>query len=90
VLTGLLLIVGDTLNPTTFLDFIQAGGIVGILLLILVGGFRRWWVFGWYYNELMERHTNMRQERDAWKELALRSTNLAESLQEIGRLKGMP
>lgn len=65
----------DVQDPVTI---VQTGGVVGVLLVILWGGVRKWWVFGWRYTEL-------EKERDEWKALALRSTNLAESLSELRR-----
>ena len=46
-------------------------GTVLLLLLVLIGGSRRLWVFGQEYEE-------MKQDRDDWKALALRGTSLAE------------
>jgi hypothetical protein len=60
---------------------IQTGGVVAVLLTILVTGLKRMWVPGWRYQEVLK-------ERDEWKEIALRSTNLAESLGELRRANG--
>ncbi len=43
---------------------IEKGGVVLGLLLILVGGYRGWWVFGRHYDDL-------RAERDQWRQLAM-------------------
>lgn len=48
-------------------------GITGLLVAILYGGAKRWWVFGWLY----EAKT---READEWKTLALRGTHIAELL----------
>lgn len=45
-------------------------GIVGLLLVILVGGAKRWWVFGWQY-DAKER------EAEEWKELAIKGTEMS-------------
>lgn len=53
------------------LEALRAGGMTGLLVVALIGGFRRWWVFGWHYKEV-------KRERDEWKALALGGTHLAE------------
>lgn len=55
----------------TTLDILSRGGVVAFALLILVGGHRRWWVFGWQY-EAAERRA------EEWRELALNGTLTAE------------
>lgn len=58
-------------------QIVQTGGVVAVLVLIVVLGAkpRPWWVFGWRYREVTD-------ERDEWKAIALRATNLAELLGE--------
>jgi hypothetical protein len=46
-------------------------GVTGGLLAILIAGHRKLWVWGWLYAERV-------QERDFWRGLALRGTDLAE------------
>ncbi len=53
------------------LNIINNFGVVGLLVLILAGGMRRWWVWGWTYDDIVA-------ERDTWKDLALSGTSLAE------------
>lgn len=48
-------------------------GITGLLLIALLAGARRWWVFGWKYQEVA-------RERDAWREIALRGLGVAEQI----------
>lgn len=50
----------------------QAGTLV-MALVILFGGWKRWWVFGWQYREVS-------QEKNEWKEAALRGTKIAEQV----------
>lgn len=71
------------------LDVVSRLGVASLLVLILVGGWRRWWVFSWVYQDLSERMDLMRKERDEWKEIALRSANLASTLDEL-RKYGRP
>lgn len=64
----------------TVLTLIQgpAGALV-LALLILYGGRKKWWVFGWQYTELLH-------ERDEWKTAALRGTRIAERVVTIHEL----
>lgn len=62
---------------------VNDGGIVALLIIVLFGGIRRWWVFGWVFQDLDTRHITLREEKNEWKELALHSTNLAESLNQM-------
>jgi hypothetical protein len=54
------------------------GGVIALLILILVGGHRRWWVWGWLHKETVA-------DRDEWKQLALRGTGLAETATSAAR-----
>lgn len=58
-------------------------GTLVLSLLILFGGWKRWWVFGWHYSEVAK-------ERDEWKEAALRGTKIAETVTEVLRANGSP
>lgn len=51
-------------------------GTLVLSLLILFGGWKRWWVFGWHYRETVE-------EKNEWKEAALRGTAIAERVVTI-------
>jgi len=47
------------------------GGLLVALLIIIYTGVRKLWVFGWYAKEIL-------QDREEWKEAALRGTRVAE------------
>lgn len=51
-------------------NFIQVGGVPGLLFLALVGAFRRWWVPG-------HVHDDMIKDRDEWKAIALENMRIA-------------
>jgi Mn2+/Fe2+ NRAMP family transporter len=56
-------------------------GTLVFALVVLFGGWKRWWVFGWAYRDVLK-------DRDEWKEAALRGTRVAErtiALHEKGR-----
>ena len=57
-------------------DILDAG-LTGLTLLVILLGWRRYWVFGWKYEEVV-------RERDLWREIALRSLGVAE--QVVARL----
>jgi hypothetical protein len=53
-------------------------GVLGLLILILYGLTKKWWVVGWAYEEV-------RKERDEWKELALSGTRAAERAVDLAQ-----
>lgn len=59
------------MNPQEVIQTIRDAGVTGLLIFALIGGFRKWWVFGWHYKEV-------EQEKNEWKQLALGGTQLAE------------
>jgi len=65
-------------NESAILEAVKALreiGVLGILVLILVGGFKQWWVFGWHYNRACDQYdkelADLRAERDEWKSLVI-------------------
>ena len=50
-------------------------GVLGMLALILIGGFKQWWVFGWHFHQMCEQYdkelADLRAERDEWKSLVV-------------------
>lgn len=67
-------------DPTSVFDWIQSGGIIGLLTFIIIGGGRRWWVFGWQYKECVERANKIEQSNEMWMQLALRGVNVTEKI----------
>lgn len=51
-------------------------GTLVLALVILYGGWKKWWVFGWYARAVEE-------ERDMWREQALRGTKIAEQVSTV-------
>ncbi len=66
------------LSVREILSVISDGGVLGLLILILYGLQKRWWVVGWAYDEV-------RTERDEWKELALSGTRAAERAVDLAQ-----
>lgn len=52
--------------------YIRDGGMVALLLLVIVGGWKRYWVFGWYAEELRGRIDDLERRLE-------RATRVAES-----------
>jgi hypothetical protein len=52
--------------------YVRDGGMVAVLFLILVGGWKRYWVFGWYAVELRERIVDLEKRLE-------RATRVAET-----------
>jgi hypothetical protein len=70
--------------PSTdqIVKLLNSGGVLGLLVLVLVGGYKQWWVWGWLYtahsNELQKQLDQMTNERNQWRDLSLRYANVAE------------
>lgn len=68
-MTGVL----DFVDVVGLTEALSAVGVTTLLILILIGGWRRWWVFGWAYRE-------KRDECERWKALAIRSLVVSEDI----------
>ncbi len=72
----------DGMPLAQLLATVSDAGVIGLLMLVLVGGARAWWVFGWTYKLML-------RDRDMWRRLALSGTSLAErSLRLVERDQG--
>jgi len=61
-------------------DLVEIGPwIVPIAVIIIVGAARKWWVWGYIYDE-------MREDRDFWRTRALGSQGLVEESIEIAKV----
>lgn len=52
--------------------YVRDGGTIAVLLLIIVGGWKRYYVWGWYADELRRRIDDLERRLD-------RATRVAES-----------
>ena len=66
------------MNAQDILQWVRDAGVSGLLLFALVGGFRKWWVFGWVHKEKCK-------ECDEWKSLAMQSVALSERGTRLAR-----
>ena len=63
-----------------WLQLLKEGGALAALVIFIVGCIRKWWVFGWQYEDL-------KKDRDEWKEVALSGTSLAEAAVDLAEKK---
>lgn len=66
----------DFIDVFSITEALSAMGVTGLLVLIIIGGMKRWWVFGWIYRE---KH----DECERWKDLALRSLSVSEDIADV-------
>ena len=59
-------------DPTNLVQLLDKGGTLALLLIIIVGGYRKWWVFGWLYRDKDD-------EARYWRDIALRALNVGEA-----------
>lgn len=78
-------ILASGLTISEFFKYLSQGGVLGLLGLLIFGGYRKWWVFGWQYKDAEERTTKAEKERDDWRDLALHGTTLAEQTVDLFR-----
>lgn len=60
-------------DPTTWVDWIEKGGVVAIFVLIIILGSKRLWVWGWQYKE-------MEDDRNFWRDVALKTVDITEAV----------
>lgn len=65
--------------------YLSQGGVLGLLIIMVYGGYKKWWVFGWIYQQSEDRTSKAEKERDDWRDLALHGTNLAEQTVDLFR-----
>lgn len=72
-----------------WLEWIERGGVLALLLIIIIGGSKRLWVWGWQQRETEEtweqRYREMETDRNFWRDVALRSVDITEAV--AGRRK---
>lgn len=86
----LALLLDATVTFADVLKLLSQGGVLGLLVYIIVGGYKQWWVWGWVHTEEKERTLKAEKERDDWRDLALHGTNLAEQTVDLFRRSRSP
>ena len=59
------------------LDLVMKGGVIGLLVVMLLGGMRQWWVFGWQYRQVVS-------ERDEFKKALMDSLEVTRKVVRRG------
>lgn len=62
------------------LDAISDVGLGALLIGVLIGGYRGWWVFGWIHEAIVG---DLREQVTFWREQALRGTALSERAVDV-------
>lgn len=62
----------------SIVDIIQTTGAIGVLVFFIFGLVRGWWVMKSQHEDTKAYCAEMREDRDKWKEAALRGTDIAE------------
>ena len=61
---------GDSLIPEA-LSYVRDAGLIGLFIVAMIGGWRKWWVWGWQLDECCARERSLRDERDEWKRMVI-------------------
>ena len=62
--------------------------VAGLLGFVLYGGWRRWWVWGWAYKDVLERLATLERDRDEWKFMAMTGTRTAHTAVSLAEKSG--
>ncbi|MDE2096686.1 MAG: hypothetical protein KGL39_05510 [Patescibacteria group bacterium] len=65
-----------------WLAALNTGGLPFLIVLIGYGGLKRWWVFGWQYDELEQRFRRLSERSEQMMDIALTQV---ERMIRIGR-----
>jgi hypothetical protein len=68
----------ESITIAQILDYLQKFGLLAFFVLVGWTGMKRIWVWGYQAEELREDLADMTRERDAWRDLALSGTTLAD------------
>lgn len=72
--------------------YVRDGGMIALLFLILIGGWKRYWVFGWYALELQRRIEQLEARLDRATRVAESGTAAADRATRVAerRVEGAP
>jgi hypothetical protein len=72
----------DAQSLAEIVGIVRDGGSTALLLVVIVGGFKGWFVWRWQYDEKIAAYEKqlhqVTAERDDWKDTALRGLSVAE------------
>lgn len=69
------------MNEADLLTIVKDAGIVGVLFIFIIGGVKKWWVWGWQYREYREY---AEAEIKYWRSATFRSLNVSEHVAHNG------
>lgn len=73
----------QTTTELDILDYASKIGVITLLAAVIYGGFREWWVWGHHYRRHVEslntRVAILEKEKNAWRDMALRASGIAEA-----------
>lgn len=71
----------EVLIPTA-LAYVRDAGLIGLFIVAMIGGWKRWWVWGWQLEECCAREKLMREERDEYRRMILHAQAEARHAQQ--------
>lgn len=61
----------NTADLAGWADLVRNGGLALVVVMLILGGIRQWYVWGWVYRQMLS-------ERDEWRDMVVRSTIVIE------------
>lgn len=75
------------LTISEIIKYAKDVGVVGLLSIILFGGFKGWWIWGRWHKEITDdlraQLARMERERDEWKDYAMNATHVTEKAVDL-------
>lgn len=66
---------------TELFSLIRDGGLTGLMLFFIIGGFRGWWIFGPLHDRITTiyetRYSELVADRDYWRSIAIEALQTA-------------
>jgi hypothetical protein len=69
--------------------YIRDGGIIAVLFLIILGGWKRYWVFGWYAEEQARRITTLENRLERATRVAETGTDAADRATRVAERRAL-
>jgi hypothetical protein len=70
------------------IDYADRLGLVTVLLIIVFGAYRGWWITPREHKEVVERCNRLEEEKNAWMDTALKASNIATDAFNVLRRRG--
>lgn len=66
-------------------QLLNAGGLIAGLVFVLIGGYRRWWVWGYQLTDMTAERDKERENSAEWKILFLRTIRVTETAVTVAK-----